>query len=113
MKTYNSDLIYFGNVFFNTPDGYYFTGVESFEKIEEDKYISLKNNRVRETFDANSDRYLSVGYLFPLSKVLKDGERKEVTRTEIELYKLKYILTKFGDERKTKDKVFEMIKKNK
>lgn len=96
-KTYDSDLIYFGSLIYNTIEGYYFSKVEAFEKVGDHEYKNLSDNKLRKEFDRNSDAYLSVGYLFPLSELLKDGERKEVSKSLIELYRLKYLLTRHFD----------------
>lgn len=96
-KYYDSDLIYFGCLIYNTSEGYYFSKIEAFEKVGDHEYKTLSNSKLRKEFDRNSDAYLSVGYLFPLSKLLKDGERKEVSKSLIELYRLKYLLTRHFD----------------
>lgn len=93
MKHYNSDSIYFGNVIYNTrDDGYYFTSNESFEKVGEDLYLHFNAKTKLKEFVPNTTEKASVANLFPLSELIKNGEKKDLTKPMIELYRLKYTL---------------------
>lgn len=91
MKTYNSNSIYFGNLIYNTEDGYFFSRTECFEKDGENEYKYLGDDSKFKEFIPETPEAITVANLFPLSNILKD---KEVTKTMINLYKIKYVLSK-------------------
>lgn len=94
MKKYDSSLIYFGDTVYNTDEGYYYTSNHCYEKTGEDKYKLLDKNIKLQPFTSETKKAVTCANLFPLSILLKNDEKKMVTKPMIELYRLKYMMLK-------------------
>lgn len=94
MKKYDSNSIYFGNIIYNTDEGYYFAPNHVYEKINEDIYQVVGKSQKYQIFTTNTERLITCSDLFPLSAFLNEGEPKMLTVPMIELYKLKYMVLK-------------------
>lgn len=92
MKEYNISSIYFGDIIYNTDDGYYYTSNWTFEKIEDNKFQSLKNKSTYDAFNSDSDMFIGAANLCPLSALVSDKEKKMMSKRMIKLYRLKYMV---------------------
>lgn len=94
MKYFDVDSIYFGNLVYNTGnDGYYHTGTELFEKIDDDLYKPINRKAKVNVYTPKTTKYLTVNNLYPLKDFINDNTKKEISSSKLKLYLIKYCLS--------------------
>lgn len=97
MKKYDSNLIYFGNLVHTLEDGEWFSSNNVYEKIDEETYRLVINDKSFKTFKEDLNNNVVCSDLYPLSAII-GSESKMLTMPMIQLYKLKYKLLYKKDE---------------
>ncbi len=91
MKKYDSNLIYFGNLVHTLEDGEWFSSNNVYEKIDEETYRLVINDKSFKTFKEDLNNNVGCSDLYPLSAII-GSESKMLTMPMIKLYRLKYKL---------------------